>query len=354
MKDENGGIRSRSFAFITAVYTAVAVLLPGSGRVAGGQAARRAGDTLKIGLLISTKGSRKAEGEEVRRGAEMAVAEANAAAKGPRFALIVRPDDGLWGAGTSAIVKLAFNERVCALTGGVDSASAHLIEQVAQKAMLVYVMPWASDRTLTQAGVPWVFRCVPHDVRLAQALAREIFVVKRLRRIGILLADDRSARLAADAFARAAAKAGHPIAPSLRRQVADPADKPGPDSLPGALTLIQRENLQGIALFAPSAMEARVRRAVQQRRMRVPVFSPDALIAIAETFRRKYRARYGRPPTPPAAYAYDSLQVLIRAARRLPSGKLPDHLALREAVARTDFRGATGLIRFDRRGNRLN
>ena len=310
---------------------------------------------IKIGLLIPESGRRKAEGEQVQRGAEMAIAEANAVARGQRFELVVRPDDGLWGVGSREIVRLVSDKQVCALLGGVSSESAHLIEQIAMKARIVYVTPWASDPTLTQIGIPWMFRCVPDDNQQAKALVQEIFIKKRLQRVGVLIADDRSARLAADAFLRAAEKSGHPIPQNLRWQVMEErsADILSADNRNGF------DQLQAIALFAPSALETKVIRIIQQQHKIVAVFLPfSTQYAIRNTqlasFRRNFRARYGTPPTPAAAYAYDATRLLIHTVRAVSSAERPpDRATIRDALLRVKFEGVTGTIRFDRKGNRV-
>ncbi len=314
---------------------------------------------IKIGLLIPQRGRRKAEGEQVQRGAERAIAEANAVARGQRFELVVRPDDGLWGAGSREIVRLVSDKQVCALLGGVSSESAHLIEQIAMKARIVYMTPWASDPTLTQIGIPWMFRCVPDDNQQAKALIQEIFIKKHLQRVGVLIADDRSARLAADAFLRAAEKSGHPIPQNRRWQVMEErsADILSADNRNGF------DQLQGVVLFAPSALEAQVTRAIQRQPQSVAVFSPCSMQHVptcrdntqANVFRRNFRARYGTPPSPAAAYAYDATRLLIHVARAVSSAERPpDRAAVRDALLHAKFKGVTGIIRFDRKGNRVS
>lgn len=310
---------------------------------------------IRIGLLIPQRGSRKVEGEEVRRGAEMAISEANAVARGQRCELVVRSDDGLWGAGSREVVQLVSDKQVRALLGGVSSESAHLIEQIAMKARIVYVTPWASDPTLTQIGIPWMFRCIPDDDQQAKALIQEIFAKKRLQRIGVLIANDRSARLAAAAFLRAAEKSGHPIPQNLRWQATEErsADILSADGRNGF------DQLQGVVLFAPASLEANITRAIQQQHKSVAVFSPFSTpYAIRHTqanvFRRKFRARYGTPPTPAAAYAYDATRLLIHVVRAVSSvERPPDRAAIRDALLRAKFEGVTGTIRFDRKGNRI-
>ena len=91
-------------------------------------------EPVKIGLLLPPAGV--AEGEAVRRGAELAVAEANRAGgyRGRPFVLVVRREEGAWGAGASRIADLAARERVWALVGSVDGRSAHLARRKGETA----------------------------------------------------------------------------------------------------------------------------------------------------------------------------------------------------------------------------
>lgn len=115
---------------------------------------------LNIGLLIPSAGPLRSEGIAVRNGVRMAVDDAGARGR-YRFMLLVRPDNDPWGAGTQEMVRLAFDDRVYGLIGGLDSRSAHLAEQVAVKSQVIFLTLNAGDPTLTTAGVPWAFRCAP-------------------------------------------------------------------------------------------------------------------------------------------------------------------------------------------------
>lgn len=302
-------------------------------------------NVIKIGLLAPTRGSHVSEGASVRRGVEMAIAEANGA--GHRFDLVVRPDDGAWGAGTQQIVRLAFDDGVCEIIGGVDSATAHLIEQVAQKARIVYLVPWASDRTLTQAGVPWIFRCAPHDDNRAEALGRDLFVSRRYRAVGIVCAEDRSARLAAEAFAKVAAKAGHPVLARHRWHL--PVQE---GNLPAvALAPLQHTDVDAIVLFAPEAMTTRIRLDLRKAHCPAAVFSPYTGTPISPAFRRRFQRRYGATPDLPAAYGYDAATTLIHALTILSPARQRSQW-IRDAILHSQIVGATGIVRFDRKGNR--
>jgi ABC-type branched-subunit amino acid transport system substrate-binding protein len=67
-------------------------------------------------------------------------------------------------------------------------------------------------------------------------------------------------------------------------------------------------------------------------------------------FDRAYRARYGSPPTPVAAYGYDAVHLLVSALQESDLNRP----ALRDAIAaRTGFVGATGAIAWDNAGGNV-
>jgi branched-chain amino acid transport system substrate-binding protein len=67
-----------------------------------------------------------------------------------------------------------------------------------------------------------------------------------------------------------------------------------------------------------------------------------------ETFRDRYRERFGDEPSLTAAEAYDAVRVLAASLRK--SG--PNRARLRDALNQVStFNGASGIISFDHAGN---
>ncbi len=67
--------------------------------------------------------------------------------------------DVSWGKASTALVKLVYDPAVLGIVA-TDRSSAHLAEQIAVKTFLP-VIAISSDRTLTSANVPWIFRLPP-------------------------------------------------------------------------------------------------------------------------------------------------------------------------------------------------
>lgn len=111
-------------------------------------------------------------GGTVFMGVQLALEHANAKL-GPGakpFRLFCRWSDNPWRAGAAAVVKLAMEDRAVAVIGGIDSASTHLAEQVAAKALFPLIDPVSTDETANAAFVPWIFSWAPGDSLLARAL----------------------------------------------------------------------------------------------------------------------------------------------------------------------------------------
>jgi branched-chain amino acid transport system substrate-binding protein len=77
----------------------------------------------------------------------------------PGYEVIGVSSETAWGKGSDELVKLIYNPDVIGIVA-TDRASAHLAEQIAVKA-LIPVVAISSDRSLTSANIPWIFRLDP-------------------------------------------------------------------------------------------------------------------------------------------------------------------------------------------------
>lgn len=326
--------------------------------------------TVKVGLLIHKQGPSADAEPAARQGAEMAVAEANknGGFGGRPFELIVRSVDGPWGAGSKAIVNLAFEENAWAILASLDGRSTHLAEQIVVKGRVALVSAWATEATLTQINVPWFFRCLPDDRHQAKALVQEIFEVRRLKRVATATAGTYDARMAASAFSQTAAAAGYPLTLQLSYGAAD-------RNRQDTLDAIEHDDIEGVVLFGPPSETADLVCQMRDRGMKQALFGSLSLTNddfftsagpalegatfvasghwrtfAGQDFQQKYQKLYGRLPSARAAYAYDGMALIIEALQT--AGLNRDKI--RDALANIDYpHGVTGPIRFDARGNRI-
>ncbi len=329
------------------------------------QAGSRPSEPVKIGMLIQDKSSAAA-----REGAELAIKLANDKDRtnGYLFQLITKDLSGPWGTGSKQAVDLIFDDKVWALIGSHDGRNAHLIEQAATKAPVVFLSAWSSDPTLSQAFVPWFFTCVPNDFQQAGKLIGEIYNKRKVNRVAIISDNTYDSNQALKTFLKSAKLSGknEPVDFLFDNYTAKP------DSLMDQLSKVKAGC---IVLFCQPAASLKIIRLLRKRKMNLPVFGSLSVLnedKLSEKeilefdnimhvscgawnesenlhFRQEFRKAYGKMPGMVASYAFDGMNLLIEAIRISQSRDLDK---IKQALSQIRYDGVTGPIRFDAKGNR--
>jgi branched-chain amino acid transport system substrate-binding protein len=319
----------------------------------------------KIGLLTAENKSISA-----RQGAEIAILEANKKEnlKGHRFELVTKSLEGPWGAGSKEAVRMVFEENVWAIMGSHDGRNAHLVEQVSAKTHVIFLSSWSSDPTLSKAFVPWYFSCVPNDIQQADALIEEIYVKRKMIKVGAAADDSYDSKMAMNSFVKEtiAARKTSPAEFIYNNTESDFSD---------LLDKIDRADLNCIVLFGKPSVSMKIFNQLLQRNLKLKVFGSLSMLGEEEpgqqgmkinesivlvssgywmrpkglTFREEYHKKFGSFPDEEAAYAYDGMNVLIEAV--INSGF--DREMIQKSMAKTHYEGVTGSVRFDDKGNRF-
>jgi branched-chain amino acid transport system substrate-binding protein len=316
-------------------------------------------EPIKIGLLIPDNKSLAA-----LQGAELAIRLANkkTGSAGIHFNLVVKSLEGPWGTGSKQAVSLIFDDKVCAIMGSCDGRNAHLIEQAATRATVVFMSAWASDPTLAEAFVPWFFNCVPNDNQQADALIKEIYIKRKLGKIAVISDSTYDSKMACNSFIKRSMQAGkqEPLKISFNND-------------PGSLTnQFKKIGAEGLVLFGNVKSSALLIGRLKTLNFSFPVFGNLALLdeeqfsekdfgnvifvssgsfsqPEANYFRKDYQKLYGTIPGPIAELAFDGMNLLIQAISR--SGT--DRESIQKALLNIKSEGVTGTIKFDEKGNRV-
>lgn len=319
-----------------------------------------------FGLFLPEQGPHAPTGDDISRGAAIAVRRANEGGgiDGRPILLVNAASDRLWEGASGELVRLIYDEGAVAIIGAVDGRSAHLAEQVITRARgeALFVTPWASEMTLTRIRVPWFFRLVPDDRQQAELLAEDLFVTRAMQQVAVWVGGEYDSRAAAAEFYRAAP------AGAVKAFTAD---------LPGGLSALTERvatgDIDAVVLFAGPDAAVNVVAALRATGAVPPLFGPLALrqprfldatavagaaitlIAPAEVaaerygFERQYRDAYGAAPTLPALYGHDAAVALIEAVRAAGTEN-GDQLA--KTLTGLSFPGVTGEVRFNDQGGR--
>jgi branched-chain amino acid transport system substrate-binding protein len=326
-------------------------------------------EAVRIGLFVPSRGDRAAAGLAMRRGAELAIEAANASGgyRGVPFALMVRPDDHVWGSARE-VVQLVYADRVWAVVGAIGGESTHIAEQIVTKAHLPLVAPAASEASLTQINIPWMFRCFPGDDELADTVVDDLRA-RGLLRAAVVVADTYDHHHRAQAWEKAFTGRGGSVVATV---VVEPG---GGDAEMGvALRVLLELQPDAVVVWTPLADGVSVLRWLRQHELEAALYggpdlavpqlvaelgaAADRLRAAAgcdlwsqreplQRFREQYEARYGETPDATAALTFDGVGMVVRAIR---SGGL-NRARIRDALSEMNgHEGVCGPRAFDNTG----
>jgi ABC-type branched-subunit amino acid transport system substrate-binding protein len=121
-------------------------------------------------------------GQAAVRGIEMAFADdASEHPHDKPIELIVRDSRGTWGSGSTALVDLVFEDHALALIGSTERRATHLAEMLAAKMHFPVITLCATDATITQVPLPWVFRVASEQSAAAWGYDAGSLVASRIR-----------------------------------------------------------------------------------------------------------------------------------------------------------------------------
>lgn len=323
-------------------------------------------DSIKIGLLIPDQQTLSA-----KHGAELAIRKANEEGgySGKAFKLVTRSVEGPWGAGSKESVSLVFEDGVVAILGSLDGRNAHLAEQVATKAHIVFLSTRATDPSLSQAFVPWYFRCLPSDKQQGESLFHEICKKKLLNSVATIASSDYDAMLAANTFSKIFEAEGEKAPEQIFYSSTFEATKE-------FLNLLKTTEIESIVFFGKADSSLKIIEQIRKRELHQDIFGNISLLedesilrpagSILEgativspnhyntlqgrKFKQDFIEVYGYSPDIAAAYAYDGMNLILEAICK--DGF--DLEKIRDSLSQIKYKdGVTGEIQFDDKGNRM-
>ena len=317
-------------------------------------------DTVSIGVIAP----HTLHGKQMRQAIELAVREANAAGgyQGVPYKVIFRADDGPWGTASKKVVELIYEECVWSIIGFLDGQHAHLAELIAAKAWVPVVTPWASDRSIDYANVPWMFRIMPDDTRQAQLLlgyAKE----QGLKKLVVLSEGERESRIGVDRVRQAARHLRHPVAQWFEFSSYQPADVltrvKGVEydsllvwgrigTLQNLLPHLVEANPTCPILFPSEAilLPSAQLKATKGNLVVAAPYEPGGRSQALGNFHATFAEHTGIEPSPLAVLSYDAARMVLQA---IATAGL-DRVQIREALSRFEFAGLTRTHRFDSLG----
>jgi ABC-type branched-subunit amino acid transport system substrate-binding protein len=307
-------------------------------------------------------------------GAQLALEEANARGgyKGKPYALKIHNESALWGASSTELVKMFFNENCWAMLGCVDGQNCHIALRVTLKLEMPIMDVGTTDPTVTETRIPWLMHNFPDDRQQGYTLADYVFKNLKLKRIGVIRIQARYARIGVAKFNDEARRMG-------RQPVLEVKFERGDKDFSNQLRMLRDAKIEGVVLWAEAAEGGLILKQMREMGMTQPVFggsrlaypqlvdiagpAAEGLVVTSPlnptrtdpkwlAFRDAYRQKFHEEPIDYAAYAYDGMNILIAAMEKagLNRGRIMD--ALREYQMKT-YQGVTGTDYFDHTLNNI-
>jgi len=349
---------------------------PTGGDAAGGSLGRPAttgkgnsvtGDTIPIGLVCSLTGDQAPWGEDNKKGAQLAVDEANAAGgiNGKKFNLLIEDDGSKEEQGQSATEKLVDDEKVVAIMGEVASGITLQMGPVCQEKGVPDVAVGATKTTLTGIGNVMFRVCYTDDLQ-GPVMANFAYKDLGLKEVGVIT--DKKTPYStglSDAFKATFQKLGGTI-------VDEEFYEKGATNFQGILTTMKSKNPKGVFASGYFTEVGPLVRQAKEQGLAVPFFGGDgwdskqilqtggdAILGDffcnhynngdkrpeVQTFLKAWAAKYPDEPQPGTtmgALGYDAAAIIIDALKKC---KNLDSLSLRDALDNEEnFHGVSGDI----------
>ena len=318
-------------------------------------------------------------GKDNENGAKMAVEELNAAGVtigGNKVTLKLMTEDDAADPkqGTAVAQKLA-DAKVAGVIGHLNSGTTIPASRIYSDAGIPQISPSATNPKYTRQGFKTAFRMVADDVHLGSTLGK--YAVKELKGKAIAVIDDRTAygQGVAQEFTKAVEAAGGTVV--AKEFTTDKAT-----DFNSILTTIKGKKADVVFFGGMDAVAGPMLRQMKSLGINAKFMGGDGICsteliklggdAIADNqvycaeaggvegkeeadmaaFKAKFKTKFGTDVQVYAPYVYDGVKVMVAAMVKAGSSDPAKYLPV--LAATKDFKGVTGNITFDEKGDIKN
>jgi branched-chain amino acid transport system substrate-binding protein len=358
---------------------AVAALLVACGKKEAAAPAAAADPVVKIGHVGPTSGAIAHLGKDNENGAIMAIEELNAAGvmidgKKVKLELMAEDDAADPKQGTAVAQKLA-DAKVAGVIGHLNSGTSIPASKIYSDAGIPQISPSATNPKYTRQGFKTTFSVVADDVHLGSTLGK--YAVGTLKGKAIAVVDDRTAygQGVAEEFVKAVEAAGgkvvakefttdkatdfNSILTTIKGKKPDVVFFGGMDAVAGPM-LKQMKSLGIKAKFmgGDGICSTELIKLAGDAAGDDQVFCAEAGGVEGEAkvgmddFKAKFKTKFNADVQVYAPYVYDSVKIMVAAMVAANSSDPAKYLPV--LAATKDFKGVTGPITFDEKGDIKN
>ncbi|MHC4233285.1 MAG: ABC transporter substrate-binding protein, partial [Planctomycetota bacterium] len=243
-------------------------------------------ETVKLGFIgpiestvsVSTGGRSEQEGlgKKMLQGAQLAIEQANAKGgyldRNIPFELVIKNDNGLWGASGNEIVDMVYKDKVWAILGTIDGANSHIAIRVALKAEVLMMNSGNTDPTFVETNIPWVMRCMSDDRQQGYLLVDYMYKKLRYKKVGVIRSSSRYGRFGVREVMDGSRRLARPVPIEM-------AYKRGIEDFSLHLERLNRENVDAIVHWGEAEDGARILNQAREMGMEQPFFMCDRCLS---------------------------------------------------------------------------
>jgi branched-chain amino acid transport system substrate-binding protein len=333
---------------------------------------------VKIGHVGPTSGAIAHLGKDNENGARLAIEELNAAGvmiDGKKVTLeLMAEDDGADPKQGTAVAQKLVDAKVAGVVGHLNSGTTIPASKLYSDAGIPQVSPSATNPKYTRQGFKTAFRVVADDTQLGGTLGK--YAVNELKGKSIAVIDDRTAygQGVAEEFAKAVEGAGGKV-------IAKEFTNDKATDFSAILTTIKGKKPDVVFFGGMDAVAGPMLKQMKALGIKAKFMGGDGICstelvklggdAIAdnqvfcaeaggvegeakagmEEFKTKFKAKFGTDVQVYAPYVYDSVKLMVAAMVKANSSDPAKYLP---ELAKTDYKGVTGPIVFDEKGDIKN
>jgi len=359
---------------VPSLFVIVMLVITACGGAAPGQPA--AGTTIKIATQSPLSGGSAAVGEGIKNGAQLGVEQLSGPLKAMGFTVQVVPfdDQAKPEVGVANAKNIVSDPDILGVVGHYNSGVQIPSSEEYHNASLVNVSPANTNPKVTDRLYAEVNRvCGRDDI---QGVVGEQFALNELKAKSVYILHDKTTygQSIAEFFRQAATKDGlkvlgfegteeranfDPILTPIQAANPDVVYFGGIFDQAGVLFKQARDKGIKATFLGPDGLDsadlAKIAGDAVKSMYYTTVAGPVTYYPEAAKFATDYKARFSKDPEPFAAQSYDSAAIVLKAienAAKANGNKKPTRAQVRDAVrALKDFKGITGTINFDSKGD---
>jgi len=334
--------------------------------------AEPSGEPIKIGQITPLTGGAALDGQHVSNGAQLAVDEINAAGGvlGRPIELIVEDGKADPTESINAAEKLLTRDEVNVLLGCWASSATLAVIPVVEEYEIPFVVEISTNSSITQQGVPWVFRTSSNEALNSQFLGGTAVNKLGFSKIAYLAVNNDWGRGAAENYTNIIEQEGGEV---VLTEFSDASEV----NFYAILNRVAASGADGMVVTHSLSTMSNIFRQMREIELDIPVlltggytleamgeaaggdlsiydgvyalgYTVPAAIGVMDNvtaFVENYQAAYPEDPiSRGSANGYDAIYVIAEAIRIAGN---TEPAAIRDALEQVSYEGVGGLIEFD-------